>query len=123
MKNTSNSKAKGDDGENRAAKFYSDKGFEIIERNFRTRFGELDLIVQKGDLLVFAEVKALPNGNPEILAEEVGKRKRRKIVETAKCFLKIHRQYSNKIIRFDVVAIDVPGWESVRLLENAFSDN
>lgn len=123
MKNTGNTRPVGMDGEDRAAAFYAKNGYSLVERNYRTRFGEIDLIVQKGETLVFAEVKALPGGNPEILASEVGKRKQSKIVETAKYFLKNHRQYSNKIIRFDVVAIDLPGFESVHLIENAFSEN
>lgn len=111
------------DGERRAADFYEKNGYQIVGRNFRTRFGEIDLIAQKGETLVFSEVKALPGGNSEILAEELGQRKRRKIIETAKYFLKNHRQYSNKLIRFDAVVIDMPGFESVHLIENAFSEN
>ncbi len=123
MTNFRNTKEKGNDGEKRAADFYAQKGFEIIDRNFRTRFGEIDIIALKDDTLVFAEVKALPGGNAELLAQELGKRKQRKIVETAKYFLKNHRQYSNKLIRFDAVVIDLPGFDSVHLIENAFSEN
>ena len=123
MRNSGNTRPTGLDGERRAADFYEKNGYQIVGRNFRTRFGEIDLIAQKGETLVFSEVKALPSGNPEILAEELGQRKRRKIVETAKYFLKNHRQYSNKLIRFDAVVIDMPGFESVRLIENAFSEN
>ena len=123
MKNTGNTKILGKAGEDLAAEFYAKKGFEIVCRNFRIKSGEIDIIVQKGDLLVFAEVKALPGGNAEILAAELDKRKQRKIVETAKYFLKNHRQYSNMIIRFDVVAVGLPGLETVHLIENAFSEN
>lgn len=123
MRNTGNTRPVGLDGEARAAAFYEKSGYKIIDRNFRTRFGEIDLIAQKDETLVFAEVKALPNGNAELLAEELGQRKRHKIIETAKYFLKNHRQYSNKLIRFDAVVIDMPGFESVHLIENAFSEN
>ena len=123
MKNSGNTKLLGDSGEDAAWDFYAQKGFSLIERNFRTRFGELDIIVQKGDLLVFAEVKALPGGNADVLAAELGPRKRRKIIETAKYFLKNHRQYSNKTIRFDVVVVGLPGFENVHLIEDAFLDN
>ncbi len=123
MKNSSNTRLLGAAGEAEAANLYESQGFLVLERNFRTRFGEIDIIVQKDDLLVFVEVKALPNGNAEVLAAELGPRKRRKIVETAKYFLKNHRQYSNKIIRFDVVAVGLPGFERVHLIENAFSEN
>ncbi len=123
MRNSSNTKVLGKAGEDAAAAFYAQKGFSVVERNFRTRFGEIDIILEKGDTLVFAEVKALPNGDADLLAAELGPRKRRKIVETAKYFLKNHRQYSNKIIRFDAVAVGLPGFESVHLIENAFSEN
>ncbi|MBQ3837160.1 MAG: YraN family protein [Treponema sp.] len=123
MRNSGNTRPTGLDGERRAADFYEKNGYQIVGRNFRTRFGEIDLIAQKGETLVFSEVKALPGGNSEILAEELGQRKRRKIIETAKYFLKNHRQYSNKLIRFDAVVIDMPGFESVHLIENAFSEN
>ncbi|MEE3412019.1 MAG: YraN family protein [Treponema sp.] len=123
MRNSSNTKVLGNAGEDAAAALYAQKGFSVVERNFRTRFGEIDIILEKGDTLVFAEVKALPNGDADLLAAELGPRKRRKIVETAKYFLKNHRQYSNKIIRFDAVAVGLPGFESVHLIENAFSEN
>ncbi|MBO4546492.1 MAG: YraN family protein, partial [Treponema sp.] len=58
MKNSGNTKPLGDAGEDAARALYAQKGFSLVERNFRTRFGEVDIIVQKGDLLVFAEVKA-----------------------------------------------------------------
>lgn len=123
MRNSSNTKVLGNAGEDAAAAFYAQQGFSVVERNFRTRFGEIDIILEKSDTLVFAEVKALPNGDADLLAAELGPRKRRKIVETAKYFLKNHRQYSNKLIRFDVVVVGLPGFESVHLIENAFSEN
>ena len=92
MRNSSNTKVLGNAGEDAAAAFYAQQGFSVVERNFRTRFGEIDIILEKGDTLVFAEVKALPNGDADLLAAELGPRKRRKIVETAKYFLKKHRQ-------------------------------
>ena len=123
MKNTGNTKVLGKAGEDVAAALYEKNGWKIVARNFRTRRGEIDIIVQKGETLAFAEVKALPGGNAEVLAEELGKRKQCKIVETAKYFLKNHRQYSNMIIRFDAVVVGFPGFEGVRLIENAFSEN
>ena len=123
MKNTGNTKILGLSGESEAAEHYAKNAFEIVQRNYRSPVGEIDIIALKGDLLVFSEVKALPNGNAEILAHELGKRKQRKIIESAKYFLKNHRQYSNKTIRFDVVAVGVPGLERVHLIENAFSEN
>ena len=47
----------GKDGEEIAAKFLLDKGYNILEKNYYTRFGEIDLIASKNDILVFVEVK------------------------------------------------------------------
>lgn len=99
-----------------------EKGYTIIERNFHIPSGEIDIIVLKCQILAFVEVKTLPNGSPEMLAAVLNSRKQEKIIKTAKCYLQKHRQYSNKIIRFDVLAIDVPGLEPVHHIVNAFSE-
>lgn len=112
----------GTDGENRAALFLESRGYTIIARNWRTRFGEIDIIAQKSDLLVFAEVKTLPSGGLETLAHELNLRKQKRIIETSKFFLAKHRQYSNSKIRFDVLAIDMPELEPVYHIEDAFSE-
>lgn len=113
----------GDAGEERAARFYCERGFEIVARNFRSKRGEIDIIAQKGETLVFAEVKTLPCGNFETLAHELNSTKRRKIIESAKFFLQNHRKYNNNIVRFDAVVVDMPGVAPVYLIENAFSEN
>ncbi|WP_296706551.1 MULTISPECIES: YraN family protein [unclassified Treponema] len=112
----------GNDGENRAVLFLESRGYKIIARNWRTRFGEIDIIAQKSDLLVFAEVKTLPSGGLETLAHELNLRKQKRIIETSKFFLAKHRQYNNSKIRFDVLAIDVPELEPVYHIEDAFSE-
>lgn len=116
-------KSVGDAGENKAVEFYVANGFEVVERNFRTKRGEIDIILKKGETLVFAEVKTLPGGDAEMLAHELNSTKRHKIIESAKCFLKNHREYNNSIIRFDAVVVDMPGKAPVYLIENAFSEN
>ncbi|MBO4320337.1 MAG: YraN family protein [Treponema sp.] len=113
---------KGHEGEDRAVKYLESQGYKIEGRNFRTRRGEIDIIASKEDLLVFVEVKALPHGNPEILAHELNSRKQQKIIETAKFYLEKYRQYNSRAIRFDVLAIDVPELEPVHHIVNAFSE-
>lgn len=115
-------KQTGNDGENRAADFLVEKGYRIIERNFRYRRGEVDIFAMTGETLVAVEVKALPNGNAEILAAELGKTKQKRIIETTKYFLSKHREYSNSLIRFDAVIIDMPGFEPVYHIQNAFAE-
>lgn len=113
---------KGNLGEDKACVFLKENGYEILERNFRIRDGEIDIIAEKGEYLVFAEVKYLPGGTLETLAHELNSKKQKKIIKTSKCYLEKHRQYSNKYIRYDVLAIDVPVLDPVHHIENAFSE-
>ena len=117
-----NTKQVGDDGENRAVSYLLSKGFAIIERNWRTKGGEVDIIAFKNDILVFVEVKTLPNGTPDMIQRELNNQKRERIIKTSKRFLLNHRQYSNSYVRFDVIVIDMPGFEPVYHIENAFTE-
>ena len=117
-----NTKLTGNEGENRAASYLEAKGFEIIERNWRTKGGEIDIIAFKNDILAFVEVKTLPNGTLDMIQRELNYQKRQRIIKTSKRFLLNHRQYSNSYIRYDVIVIDMPGMEPVYHIENAFTE-
>ena len=117
-----NTKTIGNDGETRASAYLESKGFEIIERNWRTNRGEIDIIAFKNDTLVFVEVKTLPNGTLDMIQRELNYQKRERILKTSKRFLLNHRQYSNSYIRYDVIVIDMPGLEPVYHIENAFTE-
>ena len=117
-----NTKLTGNEGENRAASYLEAKGFEIIERNWRTNRGEIDIIAFKNDTLVFVEVKTLPNGTLDMIQRELNNQKRERILKTSKRFLLKHREYNNSYVRFDVIVIDMPGFESVYHIENAFTE-
>ncbi|MBR7080227.1 MAG: YraN family protein [Treponema sp.] len=119
---TKSTAQKGREGEEKAVSYLESKGYTIQDRNFRIRGGEIDIIATKDDILVFVEVKSLPNGNTEILSHELNFRKQQKIIETAKFYLEKYRQYNSRVIRFDVLAIDVPGLEPVHHIVNAFSE-
>ena len=83
-------KAQGDAAEDRACRHLEGSGFTIVERNFRTRGGEIDIVARKGDALVFVEVRSREVsafGTPE---ESVTPAKRRRIVGAA-------RQYLSKV--------------------------
>jgi putative endonuclease len=92
-------------GEDQAARFLEGKGMEIVARNFRSRRGEIDLIVLDGDTLVFAEVKAWSSYRFEDLSISISENKQRRIIETAKYFLSANREYNGKTVRFDVIFI------------------
>ena len=117
-----NTKITGNAGENKAADYLIAQGFSIIERNYRTNGGEIDIIASKDDVVVFVEVKSLPNGTPELLQNELNRRKLQRIVKTSKRFLLKHRQYSNSYVRYDVIVIDMPGYPDVYHIENAFTE-
>lgn len=112
----------GNDGEQKSCDYLLEQGFSIVERNYRTKDGEVDIIALKEDVLVFVEVKTLPSGNSETLLKELNARKLKRIIKTSKCFLTKYRQYSNNYIRFDVIVIDMPGFSEVYHIENAFSE-
>ena len=117
-----NTKITGNAGEEKATQYLLKQGYSIIERNFRTKGGEVDIIAGKDNVVVFVEVKSLPNGTPELLQTELNRRKLQRIVKSSKCFLLKHRQYSNNYVRYDVIVLDMPGFEAVYHIENAFTE-
>ena len=100
--------------------------YMVIERNWRTRTGEIDIIAQKDDTLIFVEVKTLPHTPLEDLDIIVGKRKQERICKTAKYFLLTHRKYNKMHIRFDVIVLPFDPRKAEHTepvhLKNAFED-
>ena len=90
--------------ENKAVLFLQEKGFQILERNFYTRFGEIDIIAMDRDYLVFVEVKYRRNADSGVPAEAVTLQKQRHIRMTAQYYL-YSRRYGDIPCRFDVVSI------------------
>jgi putative endonuclease len=101
-----NTSKKGRAGEDQAAAFLEAAGLRIIARNTRSRRGEVDLVAQDGDTIVFVEVKAWSTYGIEELRYGISQRKRWRIIETAKYFLSMNREYCNMAVRFDVVFIE-----------------
>ena len=81
-------------------------GLKLVERNFRTRFGELDLIMRDGGTLVFVEVRYRGNARFGGGAASVGAAKRAKLARAAQGFLLAHPHLASLPCRFDVVAFD-----------------
>jgi putative endonuclease len=108
-------------GERLAAEELVRRGYSIIERNFRCRYGEIDLIAEKGDDLVFIEVKTR-RGNAYGLPEEaVTPRKQQKIVQVASYYLDLHA-CSERSWRIDVVAVQLSAsgrFEEIRVYQHA----
>ncbi|MCS7278738.1 MAG: YraN family protein [Thermodesulfobacteriaceae bacterium] len=123
MNNKISKKEKGKRAEALAEKYFISKGFEIVERNFRTKTGEIDLILKRESLLVFVEVKSTFGSQNFISEEKVDRIKQKKILTSAKFFwLKNYQKFSKiREIRFDVVVINLKNGE-LKHYESAFSE-
>ena len=96
---------KGRAGEIAAVFLLEKKGMQILEKNFRSRSGEVDIIAIDGETLVFIEVKTWSAYGIDALEQAIDNKKCRKIIETSKYFLLLHRKYRYMAIRFDVIFI------------------
>ena len=109
----------GKQGETEAARFLQEKGYEIMGRNFRYQHAEIDLVVRKGKMMVFVEVKTRTNlsfGNPE---EFVSYAKAKLVMKAAEHYIFAHNWQFD--VRFDILAISVVGSEMrVKHVEDAF---
>jgi putative endonuclease len=94
--------AKGRRYEQRAAQFYRDNGFEILDQNWRAGHKEIDLIVRKGRLVAFVEVKSAGSGAFGHPAEKIDKSKRQNLIHAARRYL-IEKDMRASDLRFDVV--------------------
>ena len=103
MHSKTNTKTLGDWGEKTALDYLIKKGYRLIKAGFRTRFGEIDLIVSDDIFVVFVEVKIRKNANFALARESVGKSKQAKIVKTAGMWLVYHETTLQP--RFDVIEI------------------
>ena len=116
-----NRKKIGATGEKLASNFLKNKGYRILESNFRCRHGEIDIIAQKRGCLIFIEVRTKSSsafGNPE---ESITAAKKEKLISTALTYLKTHAN-SPVQWRIDFIAIELNQEGKVNrieLIENA----
>jgi len=110
----------GKKSESLAVKYLKKRGYKILEQNYRSQTGEIDIIAKHKGVIVFVEVKARRSdrfGNPKWAVTYT---KQRKISMTALHYLKATNQ-SNSRARFDVVSIDSSGDTiAVEIVRNAF---
>lgn len=110
----------GQEGEDRAAQFLEKRGYRILERNYHTKTGEIDLIAMHEGDLVFVEVKTRTSsafGPPELAVDS---RKQRRMVKAALGYLK-HRNLHQVPCRFDVVAISRESEKEIEVIPHAFA--
>jgi putative endonuclease len=117
---TRNKRSIGNVGEDIAARFLANQGFEIIERNYRYERSEVDIVARDSNVLVFVEVKARRSrkfGEPE---DAVTERKRKRLLKVAEGYLYEHK-IENVECRFDVLSIFFHGGETdIKHIKNAF---
>ncbi|MCL2231170.1 MAG: YraN family protein [Treponema sp.] len=112
--------SRGKKGEEQAASALETAGMTIIARNYRKKFGEIDLIALDNETVVFVEVKTWSTFGIENLQYSLNAGKQQKIIKTAKYFLLENRKYSNMAIRFDVVFV---GNNAIKHLASAFMES
>ena len=86
------------------------RGLRLIERNYATRLGEIDLIMRDRKLLVFVEVRYRSHATFGSPAATVTTAKQQRLVRTAKAFCYRHKKYRNFACRFDVISITKPNY-------------
>jgi len=100
-----------------AVRYLEKKGFQILERNYRCRFGEIDLIARDGRTLVFLEVKYRSSNTCGSPAEAVTRGKQKTICRVADWYCMVHRVSECQPCRFDVVSIS---GKKIEVIKNAF---
>ena len=109
-------------GEEATARLLEQRGWRILARNFRRRFGEIDIVARQGDTLIFVEVKTRSSLRFGAPAEAVDARKRRRLSKTALDYM-MRSHLTDLNARFDVASVlldDQGRIARIELLENAF---
>lgn len=112
-----NLRQKGTGKEQVAAEYLEANGYRILHRNYRSRFGEIDLVAKDGEYLCFVEVKYRDSDRHGFPEEAVHYAKQKKIIKAAGYYLMKEVGTVDCEMRFDVVAI-IGG--QIRLIKNAF---
>lgn len=110
----------GKTGEDAAAVFLKGKGCRILERNFKCRLGEVDIVACDGETICFVEVKTRSSEDFGLPQEAVSRQKQTQISKTALHYLKTKKLFE-KSARFDVVSVLYKGSvPKIDLIKNAF---
>lgn len=111
----------GEWGENVAQSYLIDHGYQVIGRNFRSPYGEMDIIARDGSVWCFIEVKTRKNRRYGPGYHSVNRRKQNHLIQTAEFYL-ISNNLSNVPLRFDIISIDFIDQTEYRveLIRNAF---
>lgn len=111
------SRDKGIIAEQKASTFLQTQGLELITKNFTGGGGEIDLVMQDAQYLVFVEVKSRKSACYGLGFETVTLRKQQRLIKAASAYLVAHKKYDKMACRFDVISID---GDEIEWIKNAF---
>ena len=106
-------------GEDIAIKYLISNGYNILERNYRTSIGEIDIIAIKSNILVFIEVKARTSIDYGYPYEAVNFRKQDKIIKTSFIYTKQKNLFDYQV-RYDIIEVFLSEKSKINHIENAF---
>ncbi|MFW6172696.1 MAG: YraN family protein [Elusimicrobiota bacterium] len=110
---------KGKRAEKKASRFLEKKDYNILYKNWRCSFGEIDIVAKKENILCFIEVKSKTSSSFGLPRESVDRFKKDKLIKLAKYFVSKNDFYQTTGIRFDVV--EIMG-RKINLIQNAFTE-
>jgi len=110
----------GGQAEQHALSFLLTQGLKMVERNFHSHRGEIDLVMLDAGNLVFVEVRSRNNGKYGSAAESVTRKKQFRIIQAARYFLQQRSQWAKYPCRFDVIAMTGRPNEEIDWIKNAF---
>ena len=108
-------------GEEKGLKFLKKQGYKILEKNFVTNFGEIDIIAKNRACLAFVEIKYRRSDKFGTPADAINAVKQEKIIKSALQYIKIYKP-KNKMFRFDALLIG-PDEDQIELIKDAFSSS
>ena len=117
-----NTVVKGKIGETTAVKHLENKNYKILSRNFRCKYGEIDIIAINLNTLVFFEVKSWKTYNIQDLEYSINNRKQKRIIDSATHYISCNEDLENYLVRFDVLFIDSQT-KKIEHLMNAYGDD
>jgi putative endonuclease len=97
---------RGREAEEHAWRLLEAQGMRLLERNFRSRRGEIDLVVQDRDSVVFVEVRYRGQDGFGSAAESVNRHKQQRLIACARHYLQLHPRAAHMPCRFDVVSVN-----------------
>lgn len=117
----SNRTITGKEAESTACRFLETNGLKLVQKNYRSHYGEIDLIMRDSEDIVFVEVRSRRRIDYGHVEESINKHKQRKLIKTATHFLQSHALIDKINSRFDVIAIHIANdKEQLEWFKNAF---